>query len=396
MKRYLFVLGLLIVGVLTVVILGTSRTKAPLEGTLTACPTSEPLHGLLPILFRIGVLKKPPMASEMRASDTSSSVVIRPDPRDQIQCGKMPVKEFEGVVYAQPTLSGGRTKDLKMDILVPEPLRKRPVVVYIPGGGFVLAAKESSVDLRTYVAEAGFVVASIEYRTTRDSATFRDGIADVKSAVRYLRANAERYGIDAGEVSVWGESAGGYLAAMVGVTNGDKSFERGNNLDQRSDVQRVVDKFGASDISKIADDFDAPTQSANYSSDNLVLYIGKAKDGQVLDAAIASTTANPLTYIASSAPPFLLFHGSQDRLISPSQTLILHNALLAAGARSTRYVVDGAGHGDLAFMGDRISGLPWSTNRIMDLIVDFLRGPGAAPRPPASSVTPMLQTNAKR
>lgn len=244
-----------------------------------------------------------------------------------------------------------------------------------PRAGLRMTCPNSAADLRTYVAEAGFVVASIQYRTTRDSATFRDGIADVKSAIRFLRANADRYGIDAGDVSVWGESAGGYLAAMVGVTNGNKSFEVGNDLDQRSDVQRVVDKFGASDLARIADDFDAATQSAAYSSDNLVLYIGKRGDAHVLDAQIASTTANPLTYITSAAPPFLIFHGNQDRLVSPSQTLILHNALVAAGARSTRYVVDGAGHGDLAFMGDTESGLPWSTNEIMDLIVDFLRLP---------------------
>jgi acetyl esterase/lipase len=375
LKRYLFTLVLLTLGVLTVVVLSHTRSQAPRVGLRTTCPNNVPLHGFLPVLFRIGVLKKPSMASEVRASDTSTSTVIRPDARDQIQCGKSPVKTIEGVVYVKRTSPDEKTNDLKMDILVPEPLRKRPLVVYIPGGGFVLSAKESAADLRTYVAEAGFVVASIQYRATRDSATFRDGIADVKSAIRFLRANAGRFGIDAGDVSVWGESAGGYLAAMVGVTNGNKSFEVGNNLDQRSDVQRVVDKFGASDLSRIADDFDAATQSATYSSDNLILYIGRGGDGNVLDAQIASTTANPLTYITSSAPPFLIFHGSQDRLVSPSQTLILHNALVAAGARSTRYVVDGAGHGDLAFIGDAKSGLPWSTNEIMDLIVDFLRLP---------------------
>jgi len=377
MNRYLVTLGLLVAGVLTMVVFSTTRPKAPLQVTRTTCPNSAPMHGLLPVLFRIGVLKKPRMASEVRASDTSTSIVIRPDPRDQIQCGKSLVRTIEGVVYANRTLPDKKTNDLKMDIQVPEPLRKRPLVVYVPGGGFVLAAKESASDLRTYVAEAGFVVASIQYRTTRDSATFRDGIADVKSAIRFLRANADRYDIDAGDVSVWGESAGGYLAAMAGVTNGNRAFEVGNNLDQRSDVQRVVDKFGASDISKLADDFDLPTHSANYSSDNLVLYIGKARDGHVLDSEIASTTANPLTYVTSSAPPFLLFHGNQDRLVSPSQTLILHNALLASGVRSTRYVVDGAGHGDLAFMGDSQSGLPWSTNEIMNLIVDFLTRPGS-------------------
>ena len=65
-------------------------------------------------------------------------------------------------------------------------------------------------------------------------------------------------------------------------------------------------------------------------------------------------------------------HGSQDRLISPSETLLLHESLRAAGVRSKRYVLDGANHGDLSFLGDKKSGLAWSSRETMDLIVDFL------------------------
>jgi phosphate transport system ATP-binding protein len=188
-----------------------------------------------------------------------------------------------------------------------------------------------------------------------------------------LRANADKYGIDPSKVAVWGESAGGYLVAMVGATNGAKTFDVGNNLDQSSDVQAVVDKFGPSDTSKIASDFDPQTREATYSGDNLVQYIGMARGAHILDTQVATTVANPLTYVSGSAPPFLLFHGSQDKLVSPSQTLILHNALVAAHVHSTRYVLDGAGHGDLAFLGDKTSGLPWSTKQTMGLIVAFLK-----------------------
>jgi len=373
MMKCALMLASLAPSALTATLLTTEISEAQALGTSVTCPNSAPLHGFLPILFRLGVLTKPPMASTISASDTSTSIVVRPDPNDQIKCGKVPIKTTENVVFAAPTLGNGKSMELMMDILVPQPLRKRPVVVYIPGGGFVLAAKESGEDLRTYVAEAGFVVASIQYRTTRNEANYRDGVADVKSAIRYLRANADRYGIDASKVAVWGESAGGYLAAMVGLTNDTRTFDVGNNLDQRSDVQGVVDKFGPSDTSKIAADFDAATQKANYTSDNLIKYIGKEHDAQALDPQVATTAANPLTYIKPSAPPFLLFHGNQDKLVSPSQTLILHDALVAAGVHSTRYVLDGAGHGDMAFMGDSQSGLPWSTKQIMDLIVDFLK-----------------------
>jgi acetyl esterase/lipase len=104
----------------------------------------------------------------------------------------------------------------------------------------------------------------------------------------------------------------------------------------------------------------------------LVKYIGRAPDANTLDLGVATTIANPLTYIHANTPPFLIFHGNQDRMVSPSQTLILHDTLAAAGVRSTRYVVDGAGHGDLTFLGDTQSGLLWSTNKVMNLIVDFL------------------------
>jgi acetyl esterase/lipase len=342
------------------------------SGVRAGCPQFTPMHGLMPLLFRIGVLPKPPIAASIATSDTSTSIVIRPDRNDQIQCGKTPLKTIEDVVYATPRLKDGKSLSLKMDILIPEPARKRTVVVYVPGGGFVVAAKEGALNLRTYVAESGFAVASIQYRTSRDGATYRDGVADIKAAIRYLRANAAKYGIDADVVAVWGESAGGYLAAMVGVTNHNSAFEAGADLNQSSDVQGVIDDFGASDLSKMAADFDAPTQHATYTNEGLIQYIGKSSDAKTLDAGIATTAANPLKYIQANAPPFLILHGNQDRLVSPSQTLLLHDALVAAGARSTRYVVDGAGHGDLAFMGDTQSGLLWSTNQVMNLIVTFL------------------------
>jgi acetyl esterase/lipase len=347
-----------------------ARSGAP--GAQAGCPQFTPMFGLMPLLFRIGLLPKPPIAATVAPSDTSTSIVIRPDRNDQIQCGKTPIRTVKDVVYAAPRLPNGKSMSLKMDILIPDRARKRTVVVYVPGGGFVVAAKESALNLRTYIAEAGFAVASIQYRTTRDGANYRDGVDDVKAAIRYLRANAAKYGIDADAVAVWGESAGGYLAAMVGVTNHNSAFEAGADLNQSSDVQGVIDDFGASDISKMAADFDAQTQQATYSNEGLVQYIGKASDAKTLDPGIASTAANPLKYIQANAPPFLIFHGNEDRLVSPSQTLILHDALVAAGARSTRYVVDGAGHGDLAFMGDTQSGLLWSTNKVMNLMVLFL------------------------
>ncbi len=118
------------------------------------------------------------------------------------------------------------------------------------------------------MAEQGYVVASIEYRTVTNGATYQDAVADVKSAIRYLRAHADQYAINTRAVAVWGQSAGGYLAAMTGVTNGLKQFEDRGNPGQSSSAQAVVDEFGSSDLSKIASDYDAAAQQANYAAGN--------------------------------------------------------------------------------------------------------------------------------
>lgn len=312
-------------------------------------------------------------AKTVKASDTSTSTVIDPTGA-QIQCGTVEVATHSDVVYSTPT-TNGKKAELKLDLQVPETDGKKPLVVYMTGGGFAMADKTGNLNQRTYVAEQGYAVASIEYRTVTSGATYTETLQDVKSAIRYLRAHADEYGIDPANVAVWGQSAGGYLAAMTGTTNGVKEFEAGENLDQSSDVQAVVDEFGPGDLSKTASDFDAATQktylAAGTSSAQFVFGAGTKKS--LADDPKAIQAADPSTYADSSDPAFMLLHGSDDRLVSPSQTLTLHNTLRAKGVDSTRYVLKGADHGDLSFMGgDSSAGLKWSTEQVMGDIVTFL------------------------
>jgi acetyl esterase/lipase len=307
-------------------------------------------------------------------SDTTTSTVLTDLTSPPIQCGRVAVDSVTDVVFSTP-MAQGSPKQLRMDILVPKTAGPKPLVVYVPGGGFMIAPKNLSVGQRTFMAESGFVVASVEYRTVPDGAIWSDGVTDVKSAIRYLRAHADQYRIDPGHVGVWGESAGGYLVSMVGVTNGMRQFDTGANLEQSSAVQAVLDKFGPSDFAKIAADFDTAAEQSNYAPDNnLAQYAGVGAGKSVLDNPEAVAKANPLTYVNSTDPPFLLMHGSGDSLVSPSQTLILHTALRAAGVDSTRYVLAGAAHGDMAvFSGGRSGAQPWSTQLAMNPMVDFLR-----------------------
>jgi acetyl esterase/lipase len=315
-----------------------------------------------------------PLARSIAPSDLTTSTVLPADPTPQIEPTD-PTFESD-IVYARRKLRDGRELELKLDLLGHHPGSGRPLVVYVSGGGFIASLRFSARDLRSYVAAAGFVVASIDYRalSTGPGVTFADTVADVKSAIRFLRAHADEYGIDAANVAAWGESAGGYLVAMAGATSGSRHFVTEDNPDVSSDLQAVVDKFGASALAHTADDFDE-TARKFWTDDNgpLATYVHGPGGGPLDDQHETVRRANPITYVGPATPPFLLLHGTADMIISPSQTLLLHNALRAAGRHSERYVLQGANHGDAPFLNDPVAGLPWSTTTVMDIIVDFLR-----------------------
>jgi acetyl esterase/lipase len=335
---------------------------APAATAIANCDIPAPFSGF-------------PLATSTAPSDTRTSIVLHPKATDpKIQCGVTPLTLRQDVTYATVTGAGGQPRQLKLDLQTPTTGGRRPLVIYIPGGGFVYADKTGAIGRRTYIAEQGYAVASIEYRTILDGATYVDGVADVKAAIRFLRANAAAYGIDASKIALYGESAGGYLASMAGTTAGVQQFEQGANLDQSDRVQAVVDWFGASDLSKLASDFDPATRSyyENSTDNPLVKYVeGPNGSQRLLDVPAAVAAANPITYAGPADAPVEIFHGSNDRAISPSQTLLLHNSLLARGVPSTRFVVQDAGHGNLVPDGD--TSIPmWNTYQVMSPVMGFL------------------------
>lgn len=232
---------------------------------------------------------------------------------------------------------------LRLDLLVPDTAGPHPLVVYVPGGGFVVAPRRMARRQRAFLAAAGYAVASVEYRTTRQQATYADGVADVKAAITYLTDHADEFAIDPARIGIWGESAGGYLASMVGLT------------DER--IKAVVDQFGASDLSHVADGFDPAMREA-------------VADPQHPIRRYGAIDANPADLAHPGAPPFLLLHGDDDRIITPVQTELLHKALLDAGVQGTRYVLVGAGHGALSLSGRQAK--QWTSVQVLTLIRDFL------------------------
>ncbi|MFB6612523.1 prolyl oligopeptidase family serine peptidase [Agromyces sp. NPDC056379] len=322
------------------------------------------------LMTKVAALSGHPIPTSKRPAplDADGSHVIPADAAGQVRRTRA-VREVRNTVFARHPSAGrnGAPLSLRMDIVMPDAPGAHPLVVFVPGGGFVMSPKAGGRRMRRALAAAGYVVASIEYRTTRHNATYLDGLADVRAAVRFLRANAAGYRIDAAHVALWGESAGGYLVAMAGATNGDPRFDPEGG----GRVQAVIDKFGGSDLSRIADGFDPATIDAVDAPGNAVArYVHGPRAVRITDDPAAVDAANPITYVTAASPPFLIFHGSDDRIISPVQTALLHRALRKAGADSTRYLVTGAGHGDLAVKGgeERF----WTTEQMLRFMTEFL------------------------
>ena len=145
-----------------------------------------------------------------------------------------------------PYVANGHERQ-RLDLYLPEKAEGRlPLIVWIHGGAWWAGSKEDCPAVP--LAAKGYAVASINYRFSQH-AVFPAQIEDCKAAIRWLRANAAKYHLDADHIGVWGASAGGHLVALLGTTGGVKELEgKGGNLDQSSRVQCVVDWFGPTDF----------------------------------------------------------------------------------------------------------------------------------------------------
>ncbi len=205
----------------------------------------------------------------------------------------------------------------------------------------------------TSLCSRGYAIASVDYRLST-VATWPAQIQDVKGAVRWLRANAGTYGLDPGRFGAWGDSAGGHLASLLG-TSGDVSSvtvgnvtvdlegSTGGNLDQSSRVQAVVDWYGATDFLQMR--FYPTTSNHDSATSDESRVIG----GAIQSNAQKAATANPIQYITADDPPFLVMHGTLDKINPFNQAELLVDALRAAEVPVTFRPVQGAGHGGSLF-----------------------------------------------
>lgn len=221
-----------------------------------------------------------------------------------------------------------------MDIVRPKDTGLHPAILAIHGGGFRAGSRKGYQATCAKLAEHGYVCASADYRLA-PAAPFPAAVYDVKAAVRYLRANAGRLGIDPAKIGVMGGSAGGHLALFLGVTGNVPEFEGdGPNRDQSSRVAVVVDYYGPSDLTR---SYGRSVDAAEV----LPLFLG----GDVAHARAMHLRASPLFWVTPDAAPTLAIQGTKDRYVNYEQSVWMIDRLLAAGVEAELESIDGADHG---------------------------------------------------
>jgi acetyl esterase/lipase len=211
-----------------------------------------------------------------------------------------------------------------------------PVVVNIHGGAFRMGDKGMGVrEILPLVASGDYAAVSINYRLS-GQAIWPAQIHDCKAAIRWVRANAQKYHFDPDKIGVIGASAGGHLAAMLGTSGGVDALEGdvGPNKGVNSKVRCVVDEFGPSDLLAMGGSHDSPESPESQ-------LIG----GPVQSSKDAARAASPITYATRDDPPFLIVHGTADPLVPFSQSERLASRLKEAGGVCIFVPITGAGHG---------------------------------------------------
>ncbi|OGU39248.1 MAG: hypothetical protein A2X61_07120 [Ignavibacteria bacterium GWB2_35_12] len=254
------------------------------------------------------------------------------------------------------------TSHLLLDIYLPKGVQKPyPTVVWIHGGAWMAGDKDGVGCI--YILNIGFAVVSINYRLSQE-AIFPAQIWDCKGAVRWVRANAMKYGFNPDRIGAAGSSAGGHLVALLGTSIGVQNLEGdiGGNTEYSSDVQAVADFYGPSNFLTIANypsnlDHDAPDSPES----KLIGY-------PILDSIERAKAASPIFYVDGDEPPFLILHGTKDMTVPFHQSVELDSALRLLGQDVKFFPIEGAGHGGSGFGADS------TRNKVIEFFERTLKG----------------------
>lgn len=229
------------------------------------------------------------------------------------------------------------SKSYLLDIIIPENKikEKLPAVIFIHGGGWKGGNKAMGLRILDKVLNTGkYIGISINYRLSGE-AKWPSQIYDCNAAIRWVKANAEKYGIDKNKIAVWGTSAGGHIAAMLAMTPNKKEFEGniGNHLNESAAVTCAIDGFGPTDflmkesvsiIPKLIANKIENIKKVSYNVYNLLEGIEQQ-----------ARNASPIYFVHKKAKPLFVYHGLQDSLVSIKHSERIVEKLKKIGANDT-------------------------------------------------------------
>lgn len=251
--------------------------------------------------------------------------------------------QIETVFDVEYVSRGG--KPLLLDLYFPEkrPMHDLPLIVFIHGGGWTYGDKttDSATENAQDAVARGYAYASIDYRLS-PGATFPAPIHDCKRAIGFLRENAGQYGIAADRIGVWGNSAGGHLAALLGTTDGVAELEEQGGGKSDSRVRAVCDWYGPANFLL------SPTSEA-LDPDQDDSACGSLLGGAVNKNRKLAALASPVTHVSAGSAPFLILHGDRDTVVPVEQSRNLAAQLEKFGVEHELMVLEGRIHGGDGF-----------------------------------------------
>lgn len=263
------------------------------------------------------------------------------------------IESTKNIVYAQDG-----DKKLQLDIYKPKAVQEPRLIVWVHGGAWHSGSKENPP---LGLVPFGYALASVDFHASTEK-PFPADVHDIKAAIRFLRANASKYGYKADKILIWGSSSGGHLAALVATTNNNAALEGnlGDFTKTSSSVQGCIDFFGPTNFLTILNQ--STPHGLNVRLPALAILLGKPLD----QATELAKLASPVYQVDANDPPLFIVHGEQDIQVPVNQSIELMSAYKAKNLKVQIEFIPNAGHSDPAY----------SKPELMEKIAKFLKENG--------------------
>ena len=249
----------------------------------------------------------------------------------------------QDIVYDQVSVNMHiMNRPMRLDLLRPMSEGPVPLIMWIEGGAWKNLNKSFALPELQYLAEAGYAVASVEYRQSNEG-KFPAGLKDVQAAVRYLTQEAERFQLRMDKIGLMGRSAGGNLATLIAAAFAGSQASPAPGGAALPGICGVVSMYAISDFSQYYEVMEERRRKEFLQ--NIEAYLG----GKPSEKKAVAKKASPALQVCPGMAPHLLLQGTNDPIVPPEQTRILYEALLSKEVPAELYMLEGAGHGTTEF-----------------------------------------------